>query len=48
MSAWLLENGFANGAELAHLHPDSDVSARVYVRLGFLEVAGFDVYVDLA
>ena len=48
MSSWLLERGFAAGAELAHLHPDSDVAARVYVRLGCTEVAGFDVYVDLA
>ena len=48
MSAWLLQEGFAAGAELAHLHPDTDVAARVYTRLGFVEVAGFDVYVDLA
>jgi GNAT superfamily N-acetyltransferase len=48
MSAWLIEEAFAAGAELAHLHPDGDGAARVYAGLGFLEVAGFDVYVDLA
>jgi ribosomal protein S18 acetylase RimI-like enzyme len=48
MSSWLLERGFAAGGELVHLHPDSDGSARIYARLGFTEVPGFDVYVDLA
>jgi GNAT superfamily N-acetyltransferase len=48
ISAWLLKRGFAAGAELAHLHPDSDLAARIYARLGFVEVPGFDVYVDLA
>jgi GNAT superfamily N-acetyltransferase len=48
MSAWLLERGFAAGAELAHLHPDSALAARVYARLGFVEVPGFNIYVDLA
>lgn len=48
MSSWLLERGFAADAELAHLHPDSDSAARIYARLGFIEVAGFDIYVDLA
>jgi hypothetical protein len=38
--------GFA-GAELAHLHPDSDSAARLYARLGFVETPGLDVYVDL-
>jgi GNAT superfamily N-acetyltransferase len=47
MSSWLLERGFADGAALAHLHPDSDAAARIYARLGFIEVAGFDIYVDL-
>ena len=28
-------------------HPDDDRAARVYTRLGFVEVPGFDVYVDL-
>jgi len=44
VSSWLLERGFAAGAGLAHLHPDSDAAARVYARLGFRETAGFDVY----
>jgi GNAT superfamily N-acetyltransferase len=48
MSSWLLEQGFATGAELAHLHPDSESAARIYARLGFTEVDGFDIYVDLA
>ena len=47
ISSWLLERGFAAGAELGHLHPDSDLAARVYARLGFVETAGFDVYVNL-
>jgi ribosomal protein S18 acetylase RimI-like enzyme len=48
VSSWLLERGFAAGAELAHLHPDNAPAARVYTRLGFRETAGFDVYVDVA
>jgi GNAT superfamily N-acetyltransferase len=48
MSAWLLERAFAAGADLAHLHPDDDPGALLYARLGFAEVAGLDVYVDLA
>jgi GNAT superfamily N-acetyltransferase len=47
ISSWLLERGLAQGAELAHLHPDSDEAARIYARLGFVETAGFDVYVNL-
>ena len=47
ISSWLLETGAAAGARIAHLHPDSDDAARVYARLGFVEVAGFDIYVDL-
>lgn len=47
MSSWLLDRAFASGAELAHLHPDSDAAARIYARLGFTEVAGFDIYVDI-
>ena len=45
VSSWLLARGFAAGAELAHLHPDNDGAARVYARLGFVETAGFDVYI---
>jgi GNAT superfamily N-acetyltransferase len=48
LSSWLVARGFAAGAALAHLHPDDDRAARVYARLGFVEVPGFDVYVDLA
>jgi GNAT superfamily N-acetyltransferase len=47
LTSWLLERGFAAGAELAHLHPDDDDAARLYGRLGFVETAGFDVYVEL-
>ena len=47
ISSWLLERGFAAGAELAHLHPDTDEAARIYSRLGFVETDGFDVYVKL-
>jgi GNAT superfamily N-acetyltransferase len=48
ISSWLVERGLAAGAELVHLHPDTDGAARIYARLGFIEVAGFDIYVDLA
>ena len=47
ISSWLIARGFASGADLAHLHPDDDRAARVYARLGFVEVPGFDIYVDL-
>jgi predicted GNAT family acetyltransferase len=47
MSAWLLERGFAEGARLAHLHPDTDTAARVYARLGFTPAGALDIYVDL-
>jgi GNAT superfamily N-acetyltransferase len=47
VSAHLLTVGFDAGARLAHLHPDTDEAARVYERLGFVAVTGFDVYVDL-
>jgi GNAT superfamily N-acetyltransferase len=47
MSAWLLERAFADGARLAHLHPDTDEAARVYARLGFSAAGALDVYVDL-
>lgn len=47
ISSRLLARGFASGAELAHLNPDTDAAARIYERLGFAETAGFDVYVDL-
>ncbi len=47
MSSWLLRDAFARGSRFAHLHPDDDRAARVYTRLGFTEVDGLDVYVDL-
>jgi ribosomal protein S18 acetylase RimI-like enzyme len=47
MSSWLLARGFAAGAGLAHLHPDADQAARIYARLGFTEVPGLEIFVDL-
>jgi GNAT superfamily N-acetyltransferase len=47
ISTWLLAQGLAGGAELAHLNPDTDAAARLYTRLGFTETAGYDIYVDL-
>ncbi len=47
LSSWLLERGFAAGAELAHLNPDTDEAARLYGRLGFTETPGLDIYVDI-
>ncbi|QGQ18981.1 GNAT family N-acetyltransferase [Cellulomonas sp. JZ18] len=48
VSAWLLRDAFGRGCRFAHLHPDDDAAARVYARLGFTEVDGLDVYVDVA
>jgi ribosomal protein S18 acetylase RimI-like enzyme len=45
LSSYLVEG--AGPGRLAHLHPDTDEARRVYARLGFEEVRGFDVYVDL-
>jgi ribosomal protein S18 acetylase RimI-like enzyme len=39
-AAWL----FDRGATLAHLDADTDTAARVYARLGFSQVPGFDIY----
>ena len=47
LSSWLLARGFEGGAQLAHLCPDTDAAARIYARLGFTEVPGHDIYVDL-
>ena len=47
MSSWLLARGFAAGAELAHLNPDTDAAARLYGRLGFTELPGHDIYEDV-
>jgi ribosomal protein S18 acetylase RimI-like enzyme len=48
VSSWLVEQGWQAGARLAHLHPDTDEAAAIYRRLGFVEVDGVDIYVDLA
>ena len=47
MSSWLLERGFAAGAELSHLNPDTDAAARLYGRLGFVELTGHDIYIEI-
>jgi hypothetical protein len=47
MSSWLLARGLADGAELAHLNPDTAAAARLYGRLGFTELPGYDIYTDL-
>ena len=47
LSSWLLERGFAAGADFAHLNPDTDEAARIYERLGFVETPGLDIYVDI-
>jgi GNAT superfamily N-acetyltransferase len=44
MATRLLQRGFAAGAELAHLHADTEASARVFARLGFREAGELDVY----
>jgi ribosomal protein S18 acetylase RimI-like enzyme len=46
LTSWLIARGFARGATLAHLHPDDDAAARLYGRLGFAEVPGFNVFVN--
>ena len=48
LSSWLVAAMLDAGAELVHLHPDTDQAAAIYRRLGFVEVDGFDVYVDMA
>jgi ribosomal protein S18 acetylase RimI-like enzyme len=47
LTSWLVDRGFAGGARLAHLHPDTNAAARLYARLGFTEVPGLEIYVDL-
>jgi ribosomal protein S18 acetylase RimI-like enzyme len=46
ISAWLVDRGIEAGVDFLHLSPDTDVAARIYERLGFVETPGFDVYVD--
>src|SRR5919112_1195274 len=38
VSSWLVGRALGSGAQLAHLHPDDDAAARIYARLGFVEV----------
>ena len=45
LSSWLLGRAFEGGAAFVVLNPDTDEAARVYSRLGFAELDGFDVYV---
>jgi ribosomal protein S18 acetylase RimI-like enzyme len=47
LTSALVDWAFEGGATLVHLNPDDDAAARLYAGLGFVEVAGFDVYVDL-
>jgi ribosomal protein S18 acetylase RimI-like enzyme len=47
VSSWLLERAFERGAELAHLNPDTEAAVRIYGRLGFRELPGHDIYVEL-
>jgi len=47
MSSLLLTEGYDRGAQLGHLQPDTDAAAAVYARLGFVEVDGVDVWVDV-
>ena len=46
LSSWLVQSAWRAGATLCHLHPDTDEAARIYQRLGFVEVEGLDIYVD--
>jgi GNAT superfamily N-acetyltransferase len=46
ISAWLIERGIEAGVDFLHLSPDTDHAARIYARRGFVELSGFDVYVD--
>ena len=48
VSGWLVARGLDDGARLAHLHPDTEDAARIYRGLGFVEVDGYDIYVDNA
>jgi predicted N-acetyltransferase YhbS len=44
MSSCLLENALERGARMSVLNPDTDDAARVYARLGYVELPGFDIY----
>ena len=45
VTSWLMNR--TPDVDLWHLHPDTDSAARIYERLGFVEVDGLDIYVDL-
>jgi ribosomal protein S18 acetylase RimI-like enzyme len=45
VTSWLMQQ--AGDVALWHLHPDTEPAARIYRRLGFVEVDGLDIYVDL-
>jgi ribosomal protein S18 acetylase RimI-like enzyme len=47
ISSWLTSLAFREGAALCHLHPDTDAAAAIYERLGYVEVGGLDIYVDI-
>ena len=47
LTSWLLKRAFAGGAKLAHLNPDSDAAQRLYARLGFMQTAGLNVFIDV-
>ena len=47
LTSWLVRLAFDAGATLGHLSPNDESAARLYARLGFVETAGFDVYVNL-
>jgi GNAT superfamily N-acetyltransferase len=47
LSSWLVQYGFDRGAQLAQLTPDDDRAARLYARLGFVETAGHDIYIEV-
>lgn len=42
VTAWLM--GETDDVSLWHLHPDTEEAARIYRRLGFVEVEGLDIY----
>lgn len=47
VSSWLLARAFERGAEIAHLNPDTHAAARIYERVGFTELPGHDIYIEL-
>lgn len=47
LNPWLPQRAIAEGARFAPLNPNSKAAARFCERLGFVETAGLDVYVDL-